>query len=364
MTVGRSAPLDRRLVVRADATTESGTGHMMRTLALAQAWLDAGGHARWLVADGPAALLERIAHEGIEVVSDRGIGRQPGRRGCAPGRARPRSRSNRGRRWRPFDEAYLDALGDTSARVLLIADRADRARYPVGFLLNQNAHADRSAYPADATCRFLLGTRYVLLRREFVADPPPRTTPGVAHRILVTFGGADPTGMTARTVEALRLLPDDLRAIVEVRFIVGAANADGPAIASGVAGPDLGYRASLERAVDDMPALMTWADLAITSGGSTVWELARTGCPALVVETVPLERLLVTGLDRVGLFGRLGPEARLETRRMANEIAAKAEDMPWRAAMSALGMRLVDGRGARRVVDALAGRTDLDEEGT
>ena len=41
---------------------------MMRTLALAQAWLDAGGHARWLVADGPAALLERIADEGIEVV--------------------------------------------------------------------------------------------------------------------------------------------------------------------------------------------------------------------------------------------------------------------------------------------------------
>ena len=276
MTVGRSAPLDRRLVVRADATTESGTGHMMRTLALAQAWLDAGGHARWLVADGPAALLERIAHEGIEVVS---IAASAGSRADADA-----LRAELGRDPEAtavvdgvsFDEAYLDALGDTSARVLLIADRADRARYPVGFLLNQNAHADRSAYPADATCHFLLGTRYVLLRREFMADPPPRATPGVAHRILVTFGGADPTGMTARTVEALRLLPDDLRAIVEVRFIIGAANADGSAIASGVASPDLGYRASLERAVDDMPALMTWADLAITSGGSTVWKLART----------------------------------------------------------------------------------------
>jgi UDP-2,4-diacetamido-2,4,6-trideoxy-beta-L-altropyranose hydrolase len=363
MTVARSAPLDRPLIVRADATTESGTGHMMRTLALAQAWLDAGGRARWLVADGPAAILERIAHDGIDVVSIAAsagsrpdadalrteLGRDPEATAVVDGVS--------------FDEAYLDALADTSVRVLLIADRADRARYPVGFLLNQNAHADRSAYPADATCRFLLGTRYVLLRREFIADPPPRATPGVAHRILVTFGGADPTAMTARTVEALRLLPDDLRAIVEVRFIIGAANADGPAIASAVASPDLGYRASLERAVDDMPARMAWADLAITSGGSTVWELARTGCPALVVETVPLEQLLVTGLDRVGLFGRLGPEAGLETRRMANEIAAKAEDMPWRAAMSELGTRLVDGRGARRVVAALAGRTDLDEEG-
>ena len=231
-------------------------------------------------------------------------------------------------------------------------------------MLNQNAHAERDAYPADATGRFLLGTRYVLLRREFAADPPPRSTPDVARAVLVTFGGADPTGMTARTVEALRLLPARIRATVEVSFIVGAANDDGPRIERAIADPDLGYRASLERAVDDMPARMARADLAITSGGSTVWELARSGCPALVVETVPLERLLVTGLDRVGLFGRLGPEAGLDPRRMADEIAAKAEDMEWRAAMTALGMRLVDGRGARRVADALAGRDDVDEERT
>jgi UDP-2,4-diacetamido-2,4,6-trideoxy-beta-L-altropyranose hydrolase len=363
MNVERRSPLDRRLVLRADATTAGGTGHMMRALALAQAWLDGGGHARWLVADAPAGLLERIAHEGIEIVPvaapagsqadaselRTALDRDPGAVAVVDGLQ--------------FDEAYLDALGEASARVLLIDDRADRARYPVGFLLNQNAHADRSAYPADSTCRFLLGTHYVLLRREFVADPPPRTTPGVAHHILVTFGGADPTGMTGRTVQALRLLPEDLQATVEVRFIIGAANADEPVIAATLADPGLGYRASLERAVGDMPARMAWADLAVTSGGSTVWELARTGCPALVVETVPVEQLLVTGLDRVGLFGRLGPEARLDTRRMANEIAAKAEDMPWRAAMSALGMHLVDGRGARRVADALAGRTDNDEEG-
>jgi len=364
MTVARPAPLDRRLIVRADATTAGGTGHMMRTLALAQAWLDAGGHARWLVADAPPSLLERIAGEGIEVAP---VAASAGSRADANGLRAELLRDPGAAAvvdGVQFDEAYLDALGDTSERVLLIADRADRASYPVGFLLNQNAHADRNAFPADATCRFLLGTRYVLLRREFVADPPPRATPGVAHHILVTFGGADPTGMTGRAVEALRLLPKDLRAIVEVRFIVGAANTDGPTIASAIADPDLGYRASIERAVGDMPARMAWADLAVTSGGSTVWELARTGCPALVVETVPVEQLLVTGLDRVGLFGRLGPEAGLETRRMADEIAAKAEDKTWRAAMSALGMRLVDGRGARRVVDALDGRTALDEEGT
>ena len=362
MTDDRAATRDRLLVLRADASTEGGTGHMMRTLALAQAWLAAGGRASWLVAEAPASLLERIEREGIEVVRitppaggpddaalvREALARHPDGVAAVDGLQ--------------FGGAFLDGLRDTAGRVLLIDDKADRPAYPVGYLLNQNVHADRTAYPADATCRFLLGTRFVLLRREFVGDPPPRTARETARNLLVTFGGADPTGMTARTVAALRLLPEAIRGAIEVRVVVGAANADGPRIEAGLADPHLGYLARLERAVDDMPARMAWADLAITSGGSTVWELARTGCPALVVETVPVERLLVSGLTRVGLFGRLGPEAELDARFMADEIAAKAEDMAWRATMSALGMRLVDGRGARRVVDALAGRNDLDEE--
>ena len=80
-----------------------------------------------------------------------------------------------------------------------------------------------------------------------------------------------------------------MRALV-VRVIVGAANRDGDRIDAAVADPDLGFRAGVRRAVADMPAEMAWADLAVTSGGSTVWELARIGCPALVVETVPVER--------------------------------------------------------------------------
>ena len=53
-------------------------------------------------------------------------------------------------------------------------------------------------------------------------------------------------------------------------------------------------------------------------------------------------------------FGRLGPGADLDERRMADEIAAKAEDVAWRTEMTSLGMRLIDGAGARRVAEALA----------
>jgi UDP-2,4-diacetamido-2,4,6-trideoxy-beta-L-altropyranose hydrolase len=354
----------RTLIVRADATSAGGTGHMMRSLALAQAWIDRGGQARWLVVDAPATLVELIERESIEVVRPSVAPAGPEDAAILRDTLAEDDSAMAVVDGEAFGTPYLAALGAAAPRVLVIDDMADRSAYPVGFVLNQNAHADRAAYPADADCRFLLGTRYVLLRREFAVAPPERTTPRVARHLLVTFGGADPTRMTARTIGALRRLPEALRGAIRVQVIVGAANPEAARIEAAASDPDLGFRAVVERSVTDMPARMAWADLAVTSGGSTVWELARTGCPALVVETVPAERRLVSGLLRLGLFGSLGAGAGLDERTMADEIAAKAEDVAWRASMTALGIRLIDGAGARRVVVALAGGVQPHEEQT
>jgi spore coat polysaccharide biosynthesis predicted glycosyltransferase SpsG len=333
----------------------------MRTLALAQAWRDGGGAARWLLGEAPDPLVRRIAREGIDVhrveaapgspedaqaVRD-ALGGSGGARAVVDGLQ--------------FGIDYLAGLAPHGDRVLVVDDKGDKDAYPVGWVLNQNAHGDRDTYPAEATARFLIGLRYVLLRREFTSAPRPRVIPAVARRLLVTFGGADPTGMTLRTVAALRLLPAELCERLEVRVIVGAANSRVAAIEE-AATVAAGMSVTVERAVDDMPARMAWADLAVTSGGSTVWELARLGCPALVVETVPVERLLVGGLKRVGLFAHLGPEAELDEPTLAHEIASKAEDVAWRSSMSERGMALVDGAGAGRVADVLAGLDDAMDD--
>lgn len=236
----------------------------------------------------------------------------------------------------------------------MVDDASDRVAYPVGAVLNQNAHAVRAAYPADANCRFLLGTEYVVLRREFRAGPPPRVVPDRARNVLVTFGGADPRRVTGRVVAALAELPAPLRRDAEVRVIVGAANADADELSLLVRTLDGTLAVRIERAVRDMPTLLAWADLAITSGGSTVWELARMGCPALVIETVPVESLLAGGLARVGLDDVLGDLDRLDGATITAAVAARMGDAAWRREMSALGRRLVDGKGADRVVDVLA----------
>jgi hypothetical protein len=72
-----------------------------------------------------------------------------------------------------------------------------------------------------------------------------------------------------------------------------------------------------------------------------------------VIETVPVETLLAGGLARVGLNERLGHADHLDDATIRAAVAARMVDRRWRAATSARGRQLVDGRGADRVLGAL-----------
>ncbi|HET9852265.1 MAG TPA: UDP-2,4-diacetamido-2,4,6-trideoxy-beta-L-altropyranose hydrolase [Candidatus Limnocylindrales bacterium] len=337
------------LVVRADAGSAIGTGHAMRLLALTQAWRDAGGAATLLTAGSPEWILERYEREGATAqrLDDLDEAADAAALVAATRAHEAAVAVVDGPR---FDERYLDALEPIRDRTLAVDDMAALPRYPVAVVVNQNAHADRARYPQESMARFLLGLDYVLLRREFHEAPPRRNVAERGRRVLVTFGGADPTGMTMRALEALGVVARS-RGDLEVVVVVGPANPAAEEIAGAVRSAP--FTARLDRSVQDMTSRIAWADLALVSAGSTVWELARMGCPALVVETAPAEPHLAAGLGRLGLFDRLGPADGITTMGLAGAITARLDDTSWRAAMAALGPSLVDGRGAARVAGEL-----------
>ena len=336
----------RKLVIRADAGPEIGTGHVMRALTLGQAWREAGGQVDFVTANATDPLIARLEKEEFFVhLLPKAHPAPEDWEGTA------RAFTGGENLWLVLDGYHFDAAYHERARgagvsILVVDDMAQLDRYAVDIVLNQNAHARSLEYEHPPGTRLLLGLDYVLLRQEFQLDARSiRGTPRTARRILVTFGGVDPLHLTERSIEALnRLALSDLEATV----ITTSENAERAALKTAVqASP---HSIHLEVNLVDMTKSMEWADLALCSGGTTVWELAFMGVPSLVIATSPPERLLTEGLDQVGLFETWCPGGEVHPRGLAMRLENLIRDAHWRKEMSSLGRRLVDGRGRDRVL--------------
>jgi UDP-2,4-diacetamido-2,4,6-trideoxy-beta-L-altropyranose hydrolase len=233
-------------------------------------------------------------------------------------------------------------------RLLFIDDRAALDRYPADLVLNQNAYATREAYAGrSGPGRLLLGPRFALLRSEFVAYADWRRSVATSvRRILVTMGGADPSGATGPVADAL----DGAVPGAEVVVVVGGGNPRADHIVE-----RFGRRAGVAvlRAVDDMPALMAEADLAVATASTTAWELAYMQLPAAVFALADNQVAVAASLERTGAAISLGGGREVDAERLRSTIAALAADPDRRRAMAAAGRAMVDGRGAARVVRAM-----------
>ena len=144
-------------------------------------------------------------------------------------------------------------------------------------------------------CRQLLGPYYALLGPEYPQlHPlvPPRTE---LQRVLLFFGGVDPSNFTGRALEALL---DPAFANLAVDVVLGVQSPHRQAVA------DLVTRrphSTLHGLLPSLAGLIARADLAIGAGGATTWERACLGLPSLVVaiaenQTETAEALVNGGL--------------------------------------------------------------------
>jgi UDP-2,4-diacetamido-2,4,6-trideoxy-beta-L-altropyranose hydrolase len=249
-----------------------------------------------------------------------------------------------------FDHRYQQALAEARLRVVFVDDLGGCERYDADVVLNQNAFATDVMYERRRPgTRLLLGPRYALLRRAFAAAAGHTRRVGArATRVLVTLGGADPEGAAARVLEALALVPGDG---LRVKVVSGPSNPRHRRLLDRGTDP----RVEVLAAAEDMIPLMTWADLAVTGAGSTVYELCCLGVPTLVVAITRSQIESARALDREGLAVDLGWHGAMVAASAARTIAAVCEDGPRRTDLVRRGRARVDGRGASRVVEALAG---------
>ena len=352
----------RKVAIRVDASTQIGTGHFMRCLALAAGLRQRGARVRLLSRHAPAHLADLARGEGHELAMlGNGAGVEDARElahsawlgtsSAADARDTTRALGDGVWDWLVVDHYALDArwesaLRGAARRILVIDDLADRP-HDCDLLLDQNLHPDDGARyggKVPAACRLLLGPRYALLREEFArVRAGTRSRTGEVGRILVFFGGVDAGGHTRRAIEAIAALgvPD-----LEVDVVVGAQHATRAAIESRCA--ELGYRCHVQ--TPRMATLMAEADLALGAGGTASWERCCLGLPALVQPVAENQNQLVENAALAGL--QHAPDCGAGATLSDHLRSLLANPLLLRA-LSRNGMRAVDGRGVQRVLRAM-----------
>jgi len=339
------------LFIRADAGTLMGTGHVMRCLALAQAWQDKGGRALFLMADGVDSLGERLRTEEMEVqkVSQKSGSREDAVKAAATARKLNTS-------WivvdgYQFNTNYQRIIKESGLRLLFIDDNGHCDHYYADIVLNQNLHADESMYPnKEPYTKLLLGTKYVLLRREFLKYRNwKREIPDVARKVLVTMGGSDPDNVTLKVIKALQQTDiDNLQVIV----VVGASNPHYEKLQK--VASECQFKIELRRNVTNMPELMSRADVAVASVGTTSWELAFMRLPPAILVLADNQEKAANLLTKKKIVLLLGYGSNAKLHSVAQVVKKLLLNRELRQELSHNGLLLVDGSGSIRVAEYLS----------
>lgn len=234
------------------------------------------------------------------------------------------------------DPKYVRQLRQFAAAVINLEDM-DGGLEHADFVVN-------ALYHEEETANHFYGPDYVVLREEFL-DREVRV-PERAENVLMTFGGSDPLGLSVKAVKALAKCDIDLSPVL-------------------VLGPDFGHAEDLYRLPDevletveirqnvtDMGELMQEADIAVASGGRTVFELLVTGTPAIVIaqnerEANRLERLT----SQEPIIDYLGDGKHVTEETILEHVTELSGDRDRRRRMIDRGQRFVDGKGIQRILD-------------
>ena len=327
------------VVVVCDAAPSTGLGHFVRCTALAAALAGRDAEVRFL-------LPEDTVPTAVDRVHDAGWSAAVGSwdpsavvTAAGPG-ALVVVDSYR------VDGGWIDALADlvgrASGRLAVVDDAADRA-FRADLVVNQNVGAERLRYPGAGLV--LTGPRYALLRPRFpqLREQALAALDGLPDRprtVLVLFGGTDSTGMAAIGARAaLRAFPD-----ARVRAVLPSGAPPGE--------PGIEWL----HHVEDIAPEMLAADLVVSAGGTTVWELCCLARPAAVVAVAGNQLPTYQLLGAQGAILPVGDAPIHDVDELAGRLRRAVAPPGTLRTTGATAAGITDGLGAERVAAALLER--------
>lgn len=326
------------ILFRADGNPQIGSGHVMRCLSLADAFRNIGEPVIFVSADDSlqAAIQKRgyacvVLHTKYNCMEAELPILLPFLKKFCPSCILLDSYF--------VTPSYMAAVREKAPLVYI--DDQNSFDYPADLIVNYTLYGGKLPYPQNK--RYLLGPEYALLRREF-QNVPQRQAAEAVRNVLLSTGGADSEHAALKFVQCLRARPADC---VTYHVILGAMNQDAAKIKDLTDGCP---RIALYQNVEDMRSLMLQCDVAISAGGTTLFELCACGLPAITYVLADNQIMNAASFEEAGVTlcaGDIRKDGQFAAH-IFERLEILTRDRPLRQHMAERMQALVDGNGAAR----------------
>lgn len=354
-----------KIGIRVDSSSAMGSGHLMRCVLLGRYFREQGDEVFFLSRELPLHQIEQIEADQFRVFRLKaptgspagdltlfeqwlGVLCEEDAREVAEILA-----GLQGIDWLVLDNYALDARWERVIRpfvnkIMVIDDLADRV-HDCDLILDQNfydCYDNLYAGLVPPHCEKLLGPDYLLLRKEFLSlgDKPVCRD---VRNLLITMGGSDPLNLTQW---ALDLIAGQVAIPLEITVVIGPGYAweDGIRRCARDFSNEL-HKITVLRNISNMHEIMHGVDIAITAGGSTVYELVFVGIPSIVVAANETQVESSAFLHRRGALEYIGLYRDGLDRRLLDKLELLISDLDFRRRLSSSSKSLIDGNGIRRI---------------
>ena len=190
----------------------------------------------------------------------------------------------------------------------------------------------------------LFGPKYVPLRKEFRLLKEKEIRKDI-KKILILSGGSDNFNIKSRMLKKIKEKGD-----WEITLICGKYSPDYEALKEEYSEDE---RVIIYKTVDNLKDYFSETDLVITAAGSTVYEISAVGVPAISYTFADNQLDNALSFDENGLISYAGDVRKDDIFSNTLRLIDLYKDEDYRLKLSGTLQKLVDGYGAKRIVDEL-----------
>ena len=237
-------------------------------------------------------------------------------------------------------ETFIKNIRQDKIPVVSFEDLGE-GRNHVDLLIDCNLDEEKSKDLPDKV-QTLFGYRYCVLAPEFEAfHSKKRDFKSAISSVLITLGGTDPHSLTSVLAEKILQIQPELSLTLLA----------GPGCKNISALKNLQNRSvKLLESTSQMPQTLFDHDAVFCAGGVTLDEAMAVGTPAFVINQVAHQEIKTKRAEKQGAAMNLGMAESWDESRLPEILQSSPKTLE---KMSQAGKNLIDGKGLKRVADAI-----------